>query len=114
MSGGSFDYLYSSLPYDIAQAGGYAAQRMDETLSYWAMHYPEADAAFRDFHDLMMTLEECRERAKKLAPVLRAVEWHDSCDWSQEQMLDACRTYANESRPIAWSVSGYPRGDTPE
>lgn len=81
MSGGSYNYLYR----DVEKvAENEDLRRMIDRLGELGHGDIAADLA----------------NLRRLAPVLHAVEWHDSCDWSMDQVAAAAEEY-RDARPSA-------------
>ncbi len=102
MSGGSYDYLYSKEADDLFSSP-YRLEEMAERLAGlgWA-----ADAA-ADAHDLVAIIRTQKVRIDaamaRLRDVFHAVEWWDSCDWSEDQVRAELSKYRGEvaAAPLA-------------
>ncbi len=91
MSGGSYNYMESwfirnDLPDDDDSDESLPAmmKRLEE--------YPEhsgAVVAATQMRYLLQLCDNLRTRFAQLGPVMHAVEWRDSGDWGEEQMLNA-------------------------
>lgn len=89
MSGGSYDYLcYNTELADLLNRGE-ALAAMRDRLS----QLPGAEDAAAETEQLIALLHgmviRVEARAKRLAPVWKAVEWRDSSDWGDEQVQQA-------------------------
>ncbi len=84
MSGGSLDYLYSRLPDHLMEHHG--------NLQTAEAHLRELgqDQAADLVAGLRLNMGELARRAVVLSDLLQAVEWHLSCDWGPDQVLQSC------------------------
>jgi len=93
MSGGAFNYLYSKfeLPND----------EMESLLGYLVHrgHSDKAQAIVDVYHDITKKLE-------RLQPLLKAVEWWASADWSEEQFLEEYQKWAANQQTIDIVIKG--------
>lgn len=95
MSGGSYNYLcYTECIEDLAKASGHL-KRMRDRLA--GLGYAR-DAAL-ETEDLLVILRQAEIRAcvriERLRDVWKAVEWWDSCDYSEDQVKEALEEYRN-------------------
>jgi hypothetical protein len=96
MSGGSYNYLCDVLDLDRLLRHEHDLQAMAARLAGlgWAK-----DAA-RETEELLVMLRQWQVRAdvrvERLREVWKAVEWWDSCDWSEDQVREALAKYRSE------------------
>lgn len=95
MSGGSYNYLGSICYDDLAELLGKETdlQAMADRLA--GLGY--ANDAARETEELLVMLRQWKIRAdvrvRRLLDVWHAVEWWDSCDWSEDQVREALGKY---------------------
>lgn len=97
MSGGSYDYVGL-----IDDLEGFMEKRwtarsyLPDMAAALRARYAAGDVA-RDVESLLAYLEfvdrVVSDRLARVQPVLRALEWRDSCDWSDDQVVEAIETY---------------------
>lgn len=96
MSGGSYNYLCQVYDLDDLMKHEADLQAMAERLA--GLGYAE-DAA-RETEELLVMLRQWRTRAevrtKRLREVWKAVEWWDSCDWSERAVREAIAEYRGD------------------
>lgn len=96
MSGGSYNYLCDVWDLDKLLQQEYSLEKMAARLAGlgWAR-----DAA-RETEELLVMLRQWQVsadvRVERLREVWKAVEWWDSCDWSEEQVREALAKYRGE------------------
>lgn len=96
MSGGSFNYLCRAwdLPDIVGKQGD--LEEMSQALA--ALGYAQ-DAA-RETEELLAMLRQWEVRAtvrlERLREVWKAVEWWQSCDYSEDQVREALAEYRGE------------------
>jgi|SRR6187402_151479 len=97
MSGGSYNYLHGADADDLLSGKSADLARMAERLA--GLDYAE-DAA-RETEELILIVRQFRIRAEarmeRLAGVWHAVEWWDSCDYSEDQVKQALAKYRGEA-----------------
>lgn len=106
MSGGSFNYLCHKDASDLLRAGLSDAQEMGDALA--ALGYAP-DAARETFAVIAeVRAAEARMDAllKRLEPVWHAMEWWQSCDWSEEQFKRALAEYRGADLPTCSRCGG--------
>jgi hypothetical protein len=97
VSGGSFNYLCNAFDLDDLCQKEADLEDMARRLAGlgWA-----ADAA-RETEELLVMLRQWKTladvRLKRLSPVWKAVEWWDSCDWSEGRVRETLAEYRGES-----------------
>lgn len=96
MSGGSYNYLcYASDLEDLLAKRSDLAAMADRlnTLS-------DTEDVFGETEDLRLMIIAVERRVsvylKRLAPVWKAIEWWDSCDWSEETFRKVLAEYRGE------------------
>lgn len=89
MSGGSYDYLADRASAGILIPVDDNLLRMAERLEAT----PGAERAAADTRAVIAAVEGAQEAAARLYDVWRAVEWADSCDWSEEDVAEAVAKY---------------------
>lgn len=98
MSGGSYNYLGSICYDDLEELLGKEAELRQMADRLAGLDYAQ-DAA-RETEELLVMLRQWQTRAevrvKRLVGVWHAVEWWDSCDWSEEQVRQALAKYRSE------------------
>jgi hypothetical protein len=93
VSGGSYNYLcYAE---DISTLGDRVSD-LQEMIARLA-EIPGAEAARAASAQVLATMEHALRQAQDLHDVWHAVEWHDSCDWSEDQMLEAIQAFSEGS-----------------
>jgi len=97
MSGGSYNYLcYGSD--DLAELLGKESDLRDMADRLAGLGYAE-DAA-RETEELLTMLRQWKTRAevrgRRLKEVWKAVEWWDSCDWTEDQVREALAKYRGD------------------
>lgn len=94
MSGGSFNYLCSKDIHDIARGVGEEWDWMLDELDCLA---PEIAADMRLIreHSVKFVMDN-ESRWAKLQPVLHAIEWWRSMDWSKDQVDEAITKYKEQ------------------
>lgn len=91
MSGGSFNYLcYAADTGMLGESRG-AIEEMAEALD--AYDQPAAAKAAERTRAVLLALSAADELARQLTDVWHAVEWHHSCDWSEEDVIKVLRAY---------------------
>lgn len=95
MSGGSYNYLGSYQVQDLRDVLDKESDLQAMAARLAGLGYAE-DAA-RETEELLVMLRQWKVRAEvrldRLRDVWHAVEWWDSCDWSEEQVLHALEKY---------------------
>lgn len=93
MSGGSYNYVHNVI--DLADLLNQENDLRDMADRLAGLGYAE-DAA-RETEELLLMLRQWKIRAdvrlQRLSPVWKAVEWWDSCDYSEEQVRQALEKY---------------------
>ena len=93
MSGGSYDYLCRADSDEIF--GRWSSLR--EMAARLDQVCPEAAAETRLFAEGKGTLLQAVEtHLERLKPLWKAVEWHDSGDWGEDQMVVAVQEYREQ------------------
>ena len=91
MSGGSFNYLCSSIDND------WSINKLQHQIKAMAVaireYGPEGTKAAEDSELILKKLDEVTFMATSLSDVWHAVEWHHSCDWSKEDVMEALDKY---------------------
>ncbi|GII89643.1 hypothetical protein Ssi03_76330 [Sphaerisporangium siamense] len=103
MSGGSYNYLYQDD--ELHELARYS--RMEDLRSMAdrlaGLGYA-ADAA-AETEELLVILRQSRiraeVRARRLAAVWKAIEWWDSCDWTEDQVKGALAQFRGEGEEPA-------------
>ncbi|MEA5366074.1 hypothetical protein VA596_41560 [Amycolatopsis sp., V23-08] len=95
MSGGSYNYLHCKDPSEIRGALD-DLQRMAERLTGLG-YAPRAAAATERLLAVLRDDDPVSDAIADLADVWHAVEWTDSCDWSEDQLRAEVERY--EARP---------------
>ena len=88
MSGGSFNYLYNRDVTDLLK-NGEELQDMQEALKQYEGHEKASEKMERflkQLDSLRILVSETEELWSDLWPVLRAVEWHYSCDGTKTEV----------------------------
>jgi len=89
MSGGSYNYLChadaSDIGNNVADLELMAAARLDGIN-------PDGHAA-ADTREVLTILAALEFAVRRLSDVWHAVEWRDSCDWSEDRMLEELSKY---------------------
>lgn len=97
MSGGSYNYLCDADIEDLLNGKQVDLDEMSARLV--GLGYAE-DAA-RETEELILMLRQFKVRAdvrlRRLRDVWHAVEWWDSCDYSEDQVRQALAKYRGES-----------------
>lgn len=97
MSGGSFNYASLATDLEELLTKRYDLNSLADRLYEW----PDADDAAADLEALLAQVDKANQRVtarlKRLQPVLRAIEWHDSCDWGPDRVAEALATYRGEA-----------------
>lgn len=93
MSGGSYNYLYCKEPEELfANVGD--IEDMAETL----VKLGYLDVA-HDMTRLSEYIKSAYNRVEvlsgQLRPIMKAVEWYESCDWSAETLGEEVEKYRN-------------------
>lgn len=92
MSGGSYNYLYSHV-------GGLEVQRGDIEAMRDSLHelekqgVPGAAKAARQTRMILHHFDLAEQKAQALSNVWHAVEWRDSGDSGNDQVIEALREY---------------------
>lgn len=98
MSGGSYNYLHSRDAGDLMGDGSAICDLQDMADRLAGLGWA-ADAA-KDAFDLIAIVRTQKTRVDaalaRLEPVFHAVEWWDSCDWSEDRVRDALSMYRGE------------------
>lgn len=99
MSGGSFNYLYCKEPEQLFDDFA-IADLSDMADILLANNY--IDVA-RDVRRLVEYIKSARNRVDvlqaQLKPVLKAVEWYESCDIDDESLAKAIEEYRTGGKP---------------
>lgn len=96
MSGGSFNYLCIKDIHDIAHGVGEEWDWMLNELDELAPDIAKDMRLIRHYTDEFVKLHDARW--KKLQPVLHAIEWWRSGDWGINQVDEAIKNYAANTR----------------
>ena len=96
MSGGSYNYLFTQGADQISDQTLFDGSSFGEMLARLKDTYPDAEAtsdmeALRD--KARAFLAEVEVDIEKLKDVWKAVEWCDSCDWDEREVVAAIATY---------------------
>jgi hypothetical protein len=95
MSGGSYNYLGSICYDDLAELLSKESDLRDMADRLAGLGYAQDAAA--ETEELLVMLRQWKTRAevrvRRLIDVWHAVEWWDSCDWSEEQVRTALERY---------------------
>ena len=94
MSGGSFNYLYRAADMGTLGERRGAIEEMASSLEEYDQ--PAAAKAAERTRAVLLALSAADELAKQLADVWKAVEWHHSCDWSKEDVLEVLQKFWTE------------------
>lgn len=98
MSGGSYEYLCHTWDLDDLLAKRGELERMSARLSGLGW----AEDAARETEELLVMLRQWQIRAEtritRLRDVWKAIEWWDSCDWSEDQVREALAAYRGEEK----------------
>jgi hypothetical protein len=96
MSGGSYNYLCRALDLEDLLKQKADLESMFERLAGLG-YAPEAAA---ETYQLLLSLRVMESRAEvhvqRLRDLWKAVEWWDSCDWSEDQVKEALAAYRGE------------------
>ena len=97
MSGGSYEYLCHSWDLGDLLAKRGELERMSARLAGLGW----AEDAARETEELLVMLRQWQIRAEtrigRLRDVWKAVEWWDSCDWSEDRVRQALAAYRGDS-----------------
>jgi len=107
MSGGSFNMLYNRLPEELIGDNYGDLQRMASRLTAYKRHARAAQET-RELVNLIELLGERIETAQeRLRGVWKAVEWHVSRDYSEEQVDEAIADYHAKTKAdsVRWVVA---------
>lgn len=108
MSGGSYNYLVHRDAGDL-MGDGNAINDLQDMADRLAGLGWAADAA-KDALDLIAIVRTQKARVDaalaRLGPVLHAVEWWDSNDWSEGQVRETLAAYRGESSEVALPREG--------
>ncbi len=98
MSGGSYNYLGTISNDDLAELLTKEGEIRAMADRLAGLGYAQ-DAA-RETEELLVMLRQWKTRAevrvRRLAGVWHAVEWWDSCDWSEDQVRRSLAEYRSE------------------
>jgi hypothetical protein len=96
MSGGSYNYLCHAFDLDDLLEKRHSLREMADRLA--GLGY--ADDAAKETEELLVLLNQWGVRAEvrrnRLADLWKAVEWWDSCDWSESRVHEALAAYRGE------------------
>jgi hypothetical protein len=101
VSGGSYNYLGIICYDDLAELLSKESdlEQMADRLAGLGW----AEDAARETQELLVQLRQWKVRAevrtRRLLDVWRAVEWWDSCDWSEAQVRQALEDYRSSDTP---------------
>lgn len=99
MSGGSYNYLCRAEDLEDLIGKAYYLEQMATRLT--GLGYAE-DAA-RETEELLVMLRQWQVRAevriRRLEGVWKAIEWWDSCDYSEAQVREALAEYRGDGAP---------------
>ncbi|MFG1963104.1 hypothetical protein [Nonomuraea sp. NPDC049028] len=96
ISGGSYDYLCDIQDLDDLLGHRYNLKQMSARLAGLGW----AEDAARETEELLVMLRQWQVRAEtritRLRDVWKAIEWWDSCDWSEDQVREALAAYRGD------------------
>jgi hypothetical protein len=92
MSGGSYNYLCDATLLDRE----YDVRRMADRLQEMSHRHVAIAKAARKTQLLVYLMELVQEAGDDLHNVWHAVEWRDSNDWGDDQMVEAIEVWADE------------------
>ena len=92
MSGGSYNYLYMAADLGLLGERRDDLRAMIDRLA--EIPGPEAAKAAAASLQVLTTLEQADHLAQALSDVWHAVEWRDSCDYSDDQVTRELARYA--------------------
>ena len=99
MSGGSFNYIYCRDAEKLFDSRSIADLASIEEI---LLQHNEMDVA-KDVRRLIEYIKSARNRVEvlhqQLAPVLKAAEWFEDCDVSEDSMRRAIEKYRTEGKP---------------
>src|SRR5215207_487543 len=97
MSGGSYDYLCYQGDLDELIGRKRTLREMADRLA--GLGYAQDAAAETEELLVMLRQWEVRAqvRAKRLQDVWKAIEWWDSCDWSEDRVKEALAEYRGDN-----------------
>lgn len=93
MSGGSYNYLCHTWDLDDLVSKRHDLREMADRLSRLGYAPDVAAETLNLIADLNAISVRVEVALKRLTPVWKAVEWWDSCDWSEDQVHAALATY---------------------
>lgn len=94
MSGGSLDYL--CFKYDISTEDLWKIQRAIETLEESGLRERfdvKETKAYKDLKDLELHLSKVKEKFQGMSDLLHDIEWKDSGDYGDEQLIESLEKY---------------------
>lgn len=93
MSGGSFNYLYNK---EVDELFGYEALMDLESMEAILLNKNYQDLA-QDVRRLIEYIKSAKNRVgvlhENLKPVLKAVEWYESCDYDEDDLAKYIEEY---------------------
>lgn len=87
MSGGSYNYLYMKLEDEDWRDSIEELRNMEARLRASGYDMP-ADRILKFIDCYSMTNKMLRNRAEDIIELAKVVEWVDSCDWCEEDLLN--------------------------
>lgn len=100
MSGGSYDYLYSKGLDEIVDSFYY--QKAIDKLS--TLEY--AQNVVSEMKEIQSQAKDLKARLENLSGALRALEWWESCDSSEESLKEACEKFNEKINSVYLDARG--------
>lgn len=112
MSGGSYNYLCERFPEDLLHfQGGDDLTRMIARLKEIRGGEDAAADAERLRSVIIQAHVDVTRWLDRLKPVFKAVEWRDSSDWGEDQMLEYVQAYRSEEPPPRHMILSINQGE---
>lgn len=99
MSGGSLNYIYSRALGDLFDYSSIADLEAAAQILYKKNYHAEADDVRRLIEYILSARNRVGILREQLAPVLKAVEWCESCDISDEDLAKKIEKYRTGGEP---------------
>ncbi|MEV7466122.1 hypothetical protein AB0O20_06355 [Streptomyces kronopolitis] len=97
MSGGSYNYLAEHQPGELEARRGDIEAMRDRLAELEDERVTGAARAARLTRYVLIHLDLAEQRAQELADVWHAIEWRDSCDYSDATMRQALAKWAERT-----------------
>lgn len=95
MSGGSYNYLCHAFPEDLSTRMEDIAAVAKRLHQYADEGTPHARLAARATEDVLATLRVAGVLADRMNEVWHAIEWRDSCDYGDDDVVEALASWAD-------------------